>query len=143
MSVMAKYQVIPIWWPDGWEPRSPRDVPNCAWQSQPLTDAQSLSYPRAEASMLALNRQCLDQPGKCWYIVVAVENEPISRTVSCDSTGMETTVEVRGTHAIRPERGGQGDCSHCPAGNLPCAKAEWQTPPQAILATHRRPFLAT
>ena len=26
---MTQYQVTAVWWPEGWEPRSPLDVPNC------------------------------------------------------------------------------------------------------------------
>ncbi len=132
------YQVASIWWPDGWEPHSPLDVPNCVWQAKEPSDAQWLNYPQAEATMLGLNRQCMSQPGGTWYIVVAVENEPVSRTVSCDPAGTETTVEVRRTHTIRPLKGGYGDCSHCPAGTLPCSKAEWLDQVQAVPVTHRR-----
>jgi hypothetical protein len=134
------YQVTPIWWPDGWEPQSPLDVPNCVWQAQNPTDAQWLSYPQAEATVLSLNRQCMNQPGGMWYIVVAVENEAVSRTVSCDSAGTETTVEVRRLHTIRPEKGGHGDCAHCPAGTFPCSKADWLSQEQTISATHSRAF---
>ena len=28
------YKVTAIWWPDGWEPDSPLDVPNCVWQAE-------------------------------------------------------------------------------------------------------------
>lgn len=134
------YRVAPIWWPDGWEPQSPLDVPSCVWQAKNPTDAQWLTYPQAEATMLGLNRQCMSQPGGTWYIVVAVENEPVARTVSCDPAGTETTVEVRRTHTIRPLAGGYGDCAHCPAGTLPCARTEWLNQVQAVPVTHRRAY---
>ncbi len=134
------YQVAPIWWPDGWEPQSPLDVPNCVWQAKEPADAQWLDYPQAETIMLSLNRQCMSHPGETWYIVVAVENEPVSRTVSCDPDGTETTVEVRRTHTIRPLKGGYGDCTHCPGGDAPCAKAEWHNQVQAVPVTLRRVF---
>lgn len=134
------YQVMPIWWPDGWEPHSPRDVPNCVWEAQDPVDSQSLSYPQAETAVLALNRQCMNQPGSTWYIIVAVENEPVSRTITCDASGAETTTEVRRMHTIRPDKGGTGDCSHCPAGTFPCAKADWRSQSHTVPATHSRPF---
>lgn len=28
------YKVTSIWWPEGWEPKSPLDVPNCVWQAR-------------------------------------------------------------------------------------------------------------
>ena len=78
------YKVTAIWWPDGWEPDSPLDVPNCVWQAQGPAGGQWLSYPQAEATVLGLNRQCMDHPGTTWHVVVAVENEAVSRLVSYD-----------------------------------------------------------
>ena len=98
------YKVTAIWWPDGWEPHSPLDVPNCVWQAQGRVGGECLSYPQAEATVLGLNRQCMDHPGTTWHVVVAVENEAVSRNVSYDPAGTETTVEVRRMHVIRPER---------------------------------------
>lgn len=124
------YKLTAIWWPDGWEPDAPLDVPNCVWQAQGHSGGQWLDYPQAEATMLALNRQCMDHPGTTWHVVVAVENEAVSRMVSYDPAGTETTTEVRRMHVIRPEQGGRGDCSHCPAHDFPCARANWsQTAP--------------
>jgi hypothetical protein len=119
------YKVTAIWWPEGWEPESPLDVPNCPWQVQGRVSDEHLSYPQAEAAIRGLNRQCMNQPGSNWYVIVAVENEPISQTVSYDAAGVETTVEVRRLHVIRPEQGGRGSCSHCPAHSLQCAKTDW------------------
>ena len=134
------YKVAAIWWPDGWEPDSPWDVPNCVWQAQGQGGGQWNSYPQAEAAMLALNRQCLDHPGTTWHVVVAVENEAVSRMVSYDPGGSETTVEVRRMHVIRPEQGGHGNCSNCPAHALQCAKADWSSQPQTVLARRSRAF---
>lgn len=129
---MLTYKVMAIWWPDGWEPNSPADVPNCVWQAQGREAVEAVSYPSAEATAYALNRQCIDHPGTTWYVVAAVENEAVSRVVSYDPVGTETTVEVRRMHIIRPERGGRGDCSHCPAHEFECAKADWSSQTQTI-----------
>jgi hypothetical protein len=72
-----------------------------------------------------------------WYVLVAVENEPVSQTVAHDSSGTETTVAVRRLHVVRPEHGGKGDCSHCPAHSFDCAKKEWSSLEQT--ATETRP----
>jgi len=122
-----RYQVNALWWPDGWEPHGPRDVPNCLWEAQGRVSESPMSYEKAEATVAALNRQCIDNPGTTWHVIVAVENEPISRTVSYDAAGTEATVEVRRTHVICPEGAGHGDCSHCPAHGFPCAKAHWHS----------------
>ena len=81
--------------------------------------------------------------GAYWHVVVAIENEPISRTVSHDPSGVETTVEVRQMHVIRPEQGGHGECSHCPAHAFQCAKADWSSQMQTMSARHSRAFGAT
>ncbi len=134
------YKVTAIWWPDGWEAQGPLDVPNCVWQAEGQPGGQAVSYPQAEAMVLALNRQCMDQPGATWHVIVAVENEAVSRLVSYDPEGMETTVEVRRMHVIRPEHGGHGDCLHCPAHAMQCAKADWSTQIQTVSARHSRAF---
>jgi hypothetical protein len=134
------YKATAIWWPETWEPNSPLDVPNCVWQAQAGTGGQCLSYPQAEATVLSLNRQCMDHPGSSWYVIVAVENEAVSRIVSYDAGGMETTVEVRRMHVIRPEQGGHGNCAYCPAHDFSCAKAEWSSQTQTISARHSRAF---
>jgi hypothetical protein len=126
------YVVTAIWWPDGWEPRSPLDVPNCVWQSHGRAGGEWFSYSQAEATVLALNRQCIEHPGRTWYVVVAVEGEAVSRTVCYDPAGSETMTEVRRIHVIRPEEGGRGDCSNCPAHAFPCAEADWSSLEQTI-----------
>jgi hypothetical protein len=128
----VRYQVNALWWPEGWEPREPLDVPNCVWQAQGRVSDQPMSYEQAEATVQGLNRQCIDNPGTTWHVVAAVENEPVSRTVSYDASGTEATVEVRRLHVIRPVRGGRGDCSHCPAHGFECAKAQWNSLTQTV-----------
>jgi len=115
------YRVAAIWWPGGWEPRSPLDVPRCVWRAQGHTQPVPLSYERALAVVSGLNQQSMDQAGSLWYVLVAVENEPLSQTVAYDATGVETTVQVRRLHVVEPDGGGRGDCSYCPAHSLPCA----------------------
>jgi hypothetical protein len=119
---MGKYQISPIGWPDGWEPDGALDVPNCVQPLEDLKGNRWLEYPVAEAVMLSLNRQCMNHPGRTWYIIVTVENESVSRAASYDAAGKETAAEVRRMCAVRPQKGSRGDCSHCPAGGLDCAK---------------------
>jgi hypothetical protein len=132
------YKVAALWWPEGWEPGAPLDVPHCVWRAQGGLEREPMSYRRALATVGALNRQCMDQPGTTWYVVVAVENEPVSQTVSLDAGGTETRVEVRRMHVVRPERGGHGSCAHCPAHDLPCAKTDWSGQVQTLTTTESR-----
>jgi hypothetical protein len=132
------YKVAGIWWPDGWEPQSPLDVPNCVWRTQGEVTDQRLAYPQAVAMIRGLNQQSLDRLSPIWYVVVAVENEPISQTVSYDPAGTETTVQVRRLHVTRPDEGGRGDCSHCPAASFQCAREDWLTLEQTTTATRSR-----
>jgi hypothetical protein len=132
------YKVTAIWWPVGWDPNSPLDVPNCVWRAHGQTAEEAMTYPRALATMRSLNQQSIDHSGTMWYVVVAVENEPISRTVTYDPSGTETTVEVRRLHVIRSETGRRGDCSHCPAHGFDCAKSDWSTLEQTFAETHSR-----
>jgi hypothetical protein len=137
------YKVTAIWWPDGWEPNSPLDVPNCVWQAQGPGSGEPLGYPEAEATVLGLNRQCMDHPGTTWHVIVAIENEAVSRMISYDPSGMETTVETRRMHVIQPEQGSHGSCAHCPAHEFECAKAEWSSQLQTISAHRSRVFGST
>jgi hypothetical protein len=130
------YKVAAIWWPTGWEPGSPLDVPNCVWRAPSGGTQQPMSYQRALATVRGLNRQSMDQAGTMWYVVIAVENEPLSQTVSYDPSGVETTVEVRRLHVARPERGGKGDCSHCPAHGLDPAREDWASLEQTATETN-------
>ena len=117
------YKVAAIWWPTGWEPESPLDVPRCVWKAEGDIDPRPLSYPQATAIVRGLNEQAMRHAGTMWYVVIAVENEPVSHTVSHDASGTETAVQVRRLHVVRPEEGGgSGDCSHCPAHSFDCAQ---------------------
>ncbi|MDD4788980.1 MAG: hypothetical protein PHO07_17560 [Pirellulales bacterium] len=118
-----RYKVATIWWPTGWEPNSPLDVPNCVWRTQGEPNDELMPYSRALATVQALNHQGMNVASSQWFVVIAVENEPISHTVSLDPSGTETTVKVRRVHLVRPERGGGGDCGHCPAHSSECATA--------------------
>ena len=133
------HTVVAVFWPDGWEPLNPLDVPNCVHQAQEHCEGDWFEYAQAEAAVLCLNRQCMDRPGETWYVVTAVENEPVSQTVCRDKDGVETATEVRPMHIIRPSRGGRGDCSHCPAGEFPCAEADWTSLAQTISTRRCRP----
>jgi hypothetical protein len=152
------YKVTAIWWPTGWEPESPVDVPKCgdscqlsvdSWQTQkPTTDNRQLttdncpkplSYPQATAIVRGLNEQAMQHAGTMWYVVIAVENEPVSQTISHDASGTETTVEVRRLHVVRPETGGgPGDCSHCPAHSFDCAKGASAEPEPTLQTVETR-----
>lgn len=116
------YKVAAIWWPTGWEPQSPLDVPNCVWRAQGEPNDQLVSYQEAVATVQSLNHQGMNLAAARWFVVVAIENEPLSHTVSLDPSGTETTVKVRKIHLIRPDGGGHGDCAHCPAHSFDCAK---------------------
>ncbi len=132
------YKVAAIWWPTGWEPQSPIDVPNCVWRAQGEMDQEPLAYPQALAMIRGLNQQSMDHATAMWYVIIAVENESISQTVSFDPAGKETTVQVRRLHVVRPESGGKGDCSHCPAHGFECAKEDWLSVEQTIATTETR-----
>src|SRR5574340_651143 len=41
------YKVTAIWWPEGWEPASPLDVPHCVWHTQGRVGEQWLTYEQA------------------------------------------------------------------------------------------------
>lgn len=133
------YKVTAIWWPQGWEPESPLDVPNCVWKAQGDVGQERLSYRRALATVRSLNRQCMAQASSTWYVLMAVENEPVSHTISFDAAGVETAVEVRRLHVVRPEPAGRGDCSHCPAHSFECAREDWTSLEQTIASSHSRP----
>ncbi|MFZ5830697.1 MAG: hypothetical protein ACOY3P_11450 [Planctomycetota bacterium] len=119
------YKVTPIWWPEGWEPSSPRDVPNCVWKARGGPAESAANFRQAENTVYGLNQQCIENPGTTWYVVVAVENEPVATNVAYDSSGTETTAESRRLHVIRPDQGGHGNCDHCPAHSFSCAQADW------------------
>lgn len=136
LATPLRYRVEPIWWPDGWEPHSALDVPNCAWQFHESAAADdSMPWERALATVRSLNGQCLAAPGSLWYVVVAVENEPLSQTVSFDPSGRATVVELRRLHVIRPDPRGAGDCAACPGRTMPCAAERWRTKARQFTTT--------
>jgi len=159
------YKVTAIWWPTGWEPESPLDVPKCGDSCQLSVDScqlavgscqtqksttdnrqlttdncpKPLSYAQATAIVRGLNEQAMRHAGTMWYVVIAVENEPVSQTVSHDASGTETTVQVRRLHVVRPEEGrGSGDCSYCPAHSFDCAKTACADPEQTLQTVQTR-----
>ena len=134
----VSYKVTAIWWPQGWEPQSPLDVPNCVWKAQGEIGREHLSYRRALATVRSLNRQCMTAATSMWYVLMAVENEPVSHTISYDPAGAETTVEVRKLHVVRPEPAGHGDCSHCPAHAFECAREDWASLQETITSSQTR-----
>lgn len=115
-----RYKIASIWWPAGWEPLSPFDVPLCVCRTQGTLQEDVLTYDQALATMKALNLQAMDRASTLWYVMIAVENEPVSRSISYDPAGLQTTVEIRKIHIAQPAEGGRGDCSHCPARSLDC-----------------------
>ncbi|MGQ9771090.1 MAG: hypothetical protein ACUVQG_11095 [Thermogutta sp.] len=118
-----RYKIASIWWPPGWEPVSPFDVPLCVCRTQGTLQEDLLTYEGALATMKALNQQAIDRASTLWYVMIAVENEPVSRSISYDPAGLQTTVEIRKIHIAQPAEGGRGDCSHCPARGLDCTMA--------------------
>ncbi len=134
------FKVTSIWWPEGWEPNSPLDVPNCIWQSPGKVAGHWQTYAEAENAVRDLNEKCITAPGAIWYVVVAVENEAISQTTSYDHAGTETSVEVRKMHVMRPPEGGHGDCTQCPAHDFSCAKTDWTSQQQTMTARRVRSF---
>ncbi|WP_347246562.1 hypothetical protein [Thermogutta sp.] len=116
-----RYKIASIWWPAGWEPTSPLDMPLCICRTQGTLQEDQLSYEQALATIQALNQQAMDRASTMWYVMLAVENEPVSRTISYDPAGLQTTVEIRRLHVVQPAGGGHGDCSHCPARSLDCS----------------------
>jgi hypothetical protein len=121
------YKVAGVWWPAGWEPQTPLDVPKCIRKTQDGAHHEEVTYRQAVATVAALNRQSMDHAGALWYVVIAVENEPVSSSVSYAPDGTETTTEVRQLHVVRAEQGGPGDCTHCPARAMDCPTDTEQT----------------
>ena len=134
------YRLMTIWWPEGWAPRSPSDVPNCAWKARDSQTGagseRALTYQQATATVRGLNQQVIDQAGEQWYVVTATENEAVSQTILRTPMGTETTTEVRRLYVLRPDQpDGRGDCSHCPAHCSECAMEDWGSQEQMISTT--------
>lgn len=116
------YKVASIWRPEGWDPGSARDVPNCVWRAQGQSSNEIMSYRQATDTVLGLNQQSIDTDGTMWYVVLAVENEPLSHSLAFDIIGTETATTVRRLHVVPPENAGHGDCGHCPAHAFQCGQ---------------------
>ena len=101
-------------------------------------DQERLTYPQALAMVRGLNQQSMDHATAMWYVIIAVENESISQSISLDPAGTETTVHVRRLHVVRPESGGKGDCSCCPAHSFECAKEDRFSVEQTITTMETR-----
>ena len=110
---MTQFQVTAVWWPDGWEPGSPLDVPNCLGRVAGQDVASpSVDLKQALATVRGLNRQNMDHPGTTWYVVTEADAPPSASAGAAD----------RPLRVIEPVEGsGRGDCSHCPASSFPCA----------------------
>jgi hypothetical protein len=114
-------------------------VPNCVWRALSEPDDVQLDYPRAAATVRGLNQQVMDQAEKTWYVVVAIENEPLSQTTTTEPSGAATTVSLQRLHVVRPgEGGGKGDCSYCPAHTLSCAAGDAADEVHTLSTTVRR-----
>jgi hypothetical protein len=113
---MASYQVVSIWWPDGWEPQTPLDVPKCIRPLDPPASAATFTYQQAVASVSGLNRQNMAQPGTGWHVVTADDAGPVPEG------GVLVEGAPEGLHVVRAAGGTGGDCSRCPAHDFPCAK---------------------
>ncbi len=70
---MAVYQVAIVDPPDAWQPKSPLDVPQGPSPPGVGDDRPTLEQKRAQATLNALNRQCMDHPGQGWYVAVEIE----------------------------------------------------------------------
>ena len=105
---MTQYRVTPIWWPDGWEPNGPLDIPKCVARAhEPSAAEPVMAYDQALATVRALNRQNMDRPGATWCVMTAAGGEA------------EAAGELQ---VVRPEKDSSGgDCSNCPASHFPCA----------------------
>jgi hypothetical protein len=112
MQESHEYRVVALWWPDGWEPAGPLDVPKCVFELHPEAPVEPMPYDRALAAIRGLNRQNLDRPGTVWYVVAEARREV---------EGGESGAGPGTLRVIYPEGSGRGDCSHCSAHEFPCA----------------------
>ena len=71
---MADYVVTSVWWPDGWEPTTPLDVPKCLSPVQEQTAGGRMTYQQAVATVRGLNQQNMDHPGTSWFVVAKVKD---------------------------------------------------------------------
>ena len=61
---MAGYLVAAVWWPDGWEPGGPLDVPRCLAFVRPEVPCNLMTHDQALATVRGLNQQNMDHPGR-------------------------------------------------------------------------------
>ena len=119
---MSIYVVATVWWPDGWEPQTPLDVPNCVGLTGEQVSGDFLTYEQAVATVRGLNQQNIDHPGTTWYVVAAVKGDMPSTTCCHCDEGAAATIEASRLEVVESLQGGShGDCSHCPASQFPCA----------------------
>ena len=119
---MSDYVVATVWWPDGWEPQTPLDVPKCVGLTGEQVSGDFLTYQQAVATVRGLNQQNIDHPGATWYVVAAVKGDSPSATVCRCCEGTSATIEAGRLEVVESHSGGgRGDCSHCPASQFPCA----------------------
>ena len=122
------YKVTAIWWPDGWEPASPLDVPNCVWQIAEKVGGQWLAYPAGRNRHVALNRQCMDHPGAAWHVVVAIENEAdlADRLPRSVRHGNHRRDAPHPRDSAR-ERAATASVRIVPPTHFECAKSDWSS----------------
>jgi hypothetical protein len=114
---MAAYLVTTVWWPDGWEPKTPLDVPTCLAQAREQVANEPLSYEQALAIVRGLNQQNMDHPGATWHVVAGVKGPWV-----LPADGGPAMIDARQVEVVAvPAGGSRGDCSHCPAKSFPCA----------------------
>lgn len=96
------YRLVHIHWPEGWEPKSPLDVPDCAWRDQSDTSME-YEFDAAVEAVRSLNEAHMLEPScERWTLLVAIECEPLHTSTFCDYLGTETSLTVRRLHVIRP-----------------------------------------
>ena len=98
---MTSYQVAIIRRPDDWQPQSPGDVPDAVEQCQGRVGGEQLTLEQADATVRGLNRQCMDQQGPSWYLIVAEDDGSAAEPVAAEVAGTLTTADARRLLVIR------------------------------------------
>lgn len=106
---MGKYQVATIERPHDWDPRGPLDLPDQPPEIKASFADKALTFSQAVATVRSLNRQVIDRTGTTWYVIVALENEPVGRTAPCHSAESESAAEHQPYHVVRLEESGGQD----------------------------------
>jgi hypothetical protein len=122
---MTQYAIVPVWWPEGWEPTDPLDVPTClAPAGADLAAAPRMSLEQALAALRGLNRQNIEYPGAKWHVLGETgEASALAALQTVQVAGPAGTVEE--LRLLAPLSGGsRGDCSHCPAHHLPACQPQ-------------------